>query len=147
MHSKILKDLNEVKLRNFAQDSLDYIKRYDKEMYDTIEHKLYIEAYGPHFTPWLLDCALHSMINEDGSVGPHWTVEQTTSVAKSRGVMFDTFNEYDFCYVMNMIYSDYYGVIKDDIDTYVEMSIRFLCDKDFGKGKAFKYYMMVKESN
>jgi hypothetical protein len=38
-------------------------------------------------------------------------------------------------------------VSKSDIDTYYEMSIKFLNDKDFGKGKAFKYYLLVKENN
>jgi len=146
MHSKILKDLNEIQLRKFAKESLDYIKIYNPEMYEEIEHKLYLEAYGHHFNEWLLECALQGMINEDGTKGGHWTVEQTNSVARSKGLTFSEYNEYDFNYVMNMIYSDYYGVIRDDIDTYYNMSIKFLTDKDFSKGKAYYYYMMVKEN-
>lgn len=128
-------------------ESMDYIKKYNPEMYDEIEEKLYIEAYGCHFNSWSLECALKGMENEDGTKGGHWTVDQTNSVARSRGYNFKDYNEYDFNYVMNMIYSDYYGVIPDSVDSYYSMAVKFLEDKDFKYGKAYKYYMLVKENN
>lgn len=143
MHTKILKDLDESKLRKFAEESMDYIKLYNPEMYDEIENKLYVEAYGCHFNAWSLDCALKSLENEDGTTGGHWTLEQTTSVARAKGLSFNKYNEYDFCYVLNMMYSDYYGAVKDDTDTYIQMAIKFLSDKDAPEGKAYKYYMAM----
>ena len=146
MHEKIISELSEAKLRVFAKESLDYIKLYNHEMYEEIEYKLYVEMYGHHFTKWLLDEALCCLENEDGTKGGHWTLEQTNSVARNKGVQYTNFNEYDFCYTMNMIYSDYYGAVRDDVENYYNLSIKFLKDKDFGEGKAFCYYMMTKNN-
>ena len=43
---------------------------------------------------------------------------------------------------MNMIYSDYYKVIPNDIQSYINFAKAFLDDKD-AKDKAFKYYYNV----
>ena len=86
------------------------------------------------------------MVNEDGTKGIHWSLADTTSVAKSNGIVFEKFNEYDWCYVLNMIYSDYYGSVSNDISTYVRMASSFLNDKDAPKGKALKYYLAMKKS-
>lgn len=77
--------------------------------------------------------------------GPHWTLEQTNSVARSNGIDFDTFNEYDWNYVMNMMYSDYYGAVSNDTNMYAKLSKKFLEDKDAKNGKAFCYYMAMKK--
>ena len=139
MHKKILKD---------ATDEQDYeiemIKETNHELYETLETYLYKKVYGPHFNEWLLEKATKSMLNEDDSVGAHWTVEQTNQVARNLGVTFERFNEYDFNYVMNMMYSDYYGAVSNDANTYAKMARKFLEDKDGYEGKAFCYYMKMK---
>ena len=116
------------------------VKRIDEDVYEDIEMYLYKEVYGCHFTKWLLDRALKEMINEDGTTGGHWTLEQTNSVARSNGL---DFNEYDWCYVLNMIYSDYYGAVNNDVSSYVKLAKKFLEDKDGTEGKALKYYLNV----
>lgn len=44
---------------------------------------------------------------------------------------------------MNMVYSDYYGTVPDDISAYVKLADKFIHDKDAGVGKAFKYYVAM----
>ena len=100
--------------------------------------------YGKHFSDWMLKRATEKMINEDGTVGPHWSVEQTTAVAKNNGVNFVKFNEYDWNYVMNMIYSDYYGAVSNDVNAYVRLAVKFIDDKDAKEGKAFCYYLAMR---
>ena len=104
--------------------------------------ELYKKIYGCHFNEWMLAKATKDMINEDGTIGAHWTLEQTNNVAKQYGVTFNHYNEYDWNYVMNMIYSDYYKVIPNDIQSYIKFAKAFLDDKD-AKDKAFKYYYNV----
>ena len=53
---------------------------------------------------------------------------------------YPNFNQYDFNYVMNMIYSDYFGAVPNDTDVYYKMAVKFLSDKDASDGKAFRYY-------
>ena len=45
---------------------------------------------------------------------------------------------------MNMIYSDYYGAVSNDVSTYVKLAKKFLMDKDAKEGKALCYYLAMK---
>lgn len=144
MHKKIIEEANNEQLKEFAYEVFDMLKRtVDEETYNEIEMDFYKEVYGCHFNKWLLEKATSKMVNEDGTKGPHWTVDQTTMVARSNGIEFKDFNEFDWNYVMNMVYSDYYGVIPNDTASYVKMAKKFLEDKDSEKGKALKYYLAV----
>ena len=145
MHTRIIEDANLEQLKDFAHYSIGMVKRIDEDVYEDIEMYLYKEVYGCHFTKWLLDKALKEMSNEDGTVGGHWTLDQTTSVARSNDIDFKHFNEYDWCYVMNMVYSDYYGAVPNDVSSYAKLSKKFLCDKDAPEGKALKYYLEMKK--
>ena len=144
MHNTLIQKASEEQIKSFTANVLNRVKSYDKEMYDELEMELYKEIYGCHFNDWLLDYALASMINEDGSSGGHWTLDQTNQVARQYDINFDTFNEYDWNYVMNMIYSDYYGAVSNDVSSYVKLAKKFLMDKDSPKGKAYYYYMAMK---
>ena len=145
MHKYLIKEANESQLREFIEDAMSMLKETNPETYDTLEMHLYKKIYGCHFCDWLLDKATKNMVNEDGTTGPHWNLNQTTQVAKQSGVNFTNFNEYDWNYVMNMIYSDYYGSVPNDASTYVRMSLKFLDDKDAKEGKALKYYLSMKD--
>ena len=145
MHNYLLKVASDSQVREFAYNVLDMLKETHEDLYEDLEMYLYKEIYGHHFSDWLLEKATKSMINEDGTTGGHWTVEQTTSVAKQSGITFTTFNEYDWNYVMNMIYSDYYGAVSNDVNVYVKLARNFLMDKDAKEGKALCYYLAMKK--
>ena len=145
MHRKIIEEATHEQLKEFAYRAFDMIKRnVDEETYDDIELLLYKDVYGYHFTKWLLEKAYCCMENEDGTKGAHWSLEQTNNVAKNNGVTFEHFNEYDWNYVMNMMYSDYYKAGGSDVNFYVELAKAFLMDKDAPEGKALKYYLAMK---
>lgn len=145
MHKTLLKEASLEVMRNFMDKAFDELKVKDHDMYEELELDLYIEMYGCHFNEWLLDKALSHLENEDGTTGPHWDLNTTTQVAKNNGIEFNHFNEHDWCYVMNMLYSDYYKVIGNDANMYVKLAKAFLCDKDAPKGKALKYYISMKK--
>lgn len=75
-----------------------------------------------------------NMKNVDGTVGGHWDVDQTTTVAESIGVYFDDITEQCWNVAMNMMYSDYasvadkYGVSSAKF--YGELARAFLWDPD-----------------
>lgn len=144
MHKMLIKQATPEQLKEFVDDALSMLKETNPKTYEDLELYLYKEIYGPHFNDWMLEQATKSMVNEDGTTGPHWTLEQTTSVAKSNSITFDSFNEYDWNYTMNMIYSDYYGAVSNDTSVYVKMAKKFLMDKDAKKGKAFCYYLAMR---
>ena len=143
MHKKLIKVASDEQLREFVDDAMGMLKETNPETYETLEMHLYKEIYGCHFSDWLLEKATSKMINEDGTSGAHWTVEQTTAVARQNGIAFDKYNEYDFNYVMNMMYSDYYGIASNDVSFYLKMAKKFLEDKDAKTGKALNYYLNI----
>lgn len=140
MHKELIKHASDEQLREFTQDALSMIKGTNYSLYEELESHLYHMMYGCHFNEWMLKRATEHMQNEDGTTGGHWNVEQTTQVAKNNGVMFVNFNEYDWNYVMNMIYSDYYGSVPNDVTIYFKMAKKFIEDKDAPEGKAYRYY-------
>lgn len=96
---------------------------------------------SPHFNKETAEYVVGCFENKDGSKGQHWTYDQTTSVLKSKGYYFE---EADWYYVLNMIYSDYYKNGRTD-DTYIELAHDFLDDVDAPEGKAKKYYLAMKD--
>lgn len=146
MHKQIIEDATHEQLKEFAYRAFKMIKNVvDEETYDEIELLLYKDVYGCHFNKWLLDKALSCLENDDGTKGAHWSVEETTNVAKTIEIPFDNFNEYDWCYVMNMVYSDYYKTGGTSTSFYADLAKAFLLDKDAPKGKALKYYLAMKK--
>lgn len=105
-----------------------------------MEQDLYKAVYGPHFTKWKYESAVAELENRNGTKGPHWQVQQVVDYAKAKGLLLTDYNEYDLAYVMNMLYSDYYGVVPDTTETYFGLTRAFLEDKDAPKGKAYLYY-------
>lgn len=74
---------------------------------------MYEAINGPHFDEEHAHYAVEGMENEDGTKGPHWTVEETTSVANQMGINLksEKHNKWDWFVAMNMIYSDFYKAV------------------------------------
>ena len=91
------------------------------------------------------------MKNDDGSTGPHWTLEQATAVANSIGVHTDPWVWFA---ALNMEYSDNWEVAEkyglDRPEYYADLAKAFLFDKDGGgpEAKIAGYYHgIVKPQN
>lgn len=73
------------------------------------------------------------MENDDGSMGAHWTLEQTTAVANSIGVHVDPWIWFA---ALNMEYSDNFEVAQkyglDRPEYYADLAKAFLFDEDGG---------------
>lgn len=85
--------------------------------------------------------------NEDGTKGPHWTLDQAKQVMQQRGVGFDPVL---FWAALNMMYSDYCNVFKkhgvgDRVDFYADMAAAWLDDADGPEPtkKAAAYYECI----
>lgn len=72
--------------------------------------KAYEKEHGPHFNEEYARKAVMKMENEDGTRGPHWSLEETTTLASQYGIALGSkFNRYDWFVALNMVYSDYYN--------------------------------------
>lgn len=118
-------------------------------MHKMFRIKAYEQESGPHFDSEWARKAVSKMQNEDGSRGPHWSIEETTSLASQYGVnLNDRFNRYDWFVALNMIYSDFYRVIvnitnSNNVKHFVEFAKAWLNDKDIDEGKMWYYFIYV----
>ena len=95
------------------------------------------------FTPEKAEAWLLSMQNEDGTTGPHWSIDETNTFKPAE------VSEYCWECAMNMMYSDYYSVaIAYNVNIpefYADMARAFLFDKDAKspKDKISAYYNCI----
>ena len=85
-----------------------------------------------------------AMHNEDGTKGPHWTMDQVKQVMSQRGIKHDPAV---FWAILNSMYSDYCAVFKkhgvNNMDFYVDMASAWINDKDAVRDKAGAYFEYV----
>lgn len=116
------------------------------ELYHKMKTQLYICVYGYHFDKSMLECAYESMVNDNNSAAPRYSIEECEQMGRRLGVRFTDYNVYDYAYTVNMFYSDYCQVLGDDKTIYAKMAQKFLDDPDapdHGATKALRYYLAV----
>lgn len=110
--------------------------------------KITIESEASTFTEDDARRWTEHMENDDGSMGAHWTLEQTTAVANSIGVHVDPWIWFA---ALNMEYSDGFDVAQkyglDRPEYYADLAKAFLFDKDGGgpEAKIAGYYHGIVE--
>lgn len=118
-----------------------HVERKEKDNDDFAWQEIDVERHPEHLSKADAESWVSRMKNSDGTVGAHWTLEQTQDVAKQRNITCDP---NDFWAVMNMMYSDYCQVAKrQSVDTpgfYADMAKAFLEDADAADGKAYLYW-------
>lgn len=84
------------------------------------------------------------MRGSDGSMGEHWSMDQTSQTMRQRGMDCDPL---EFYVAMNMVYSDYAQIAKNhgvnNVDFYADMAKAFLDDADAVDDKLMAYYECV----
>ena len=121
-------------LTDITDEFIESVKVTQPQKYSTLMNKLKALCECGHFTKEKYEEL------EDG----HWTVEDTTNYAKEAyEVDFDkeSFNEYDFNFIMNEMYKVFYPVYQDDVSKYAELTLAWL---DYNHGKAYDYYIKLK---
>lgn len=92
----------------------------------------------------MADSWVRRMKNADGSMGPHYKIEQAEQLRQMYCMECD---KWEFYVALNMMYSDYCEVAQqmglDKAEYYAYMAKAFLCDEDAGPNKLQKYFMKV----
>lgn len=145
MLEDLLEEATKENLCNLVSDLMERLEKAYPEMAAEFEDELYECVHGKHFDAWSYKKATDGLVNSDGSKGPHWKLDDARKLMREKGIESGSFNEYDFAYALNMIWSDYYGAMPDNSDSYARMALAFLNDKDAPEGKAYVYWKKVAE--
>ena len=122
------------KLTDITDEFIETIKVIHPQKYNIFMDKvkqLYDEG---HFTEEHLKHA-KEITGDD-----HFSLEDTTKYAKEAyEIDFDkeSFNEYDFNFIINEMYKIFNPIYKEEMDKYTELALAWL---DYNSGKAFWYF-------
>lgn len=115
----------------YLEDKPEKMKFAIEEMHehhpDITEKYVTLAITGKHLTRECLEKAINGM--EFAGNTSAWTITQTNEVAKSLGIMFTKFNEYDFNFMMNWYMSDMSEVWGMDAMKYGKYA-HFMLSKD-----------------
>ena len=111
-------------------------KESHPELYHKYKLELYEMAYGKKLNEEMAD----NWVKEMKPIGKHWTIEETTNAMSSLGYNFDRI---DFYVVANMMYNDYYDLVKDDETLALKLAKDWLEDEDAKENKLYCYWKHI----
>ena len=117
-------------------DVMHDLKQYDYDEYKEYKCELYEMAYGKVISEEMAEEWVKSM----KPVGLHWTMEDTTNAMRSLGY---NLNNIDFFVVANMMYNDYFDLVKDNEELALQLAYDWLKDTDAKDGKLYHYWKHV----
>ncbi len=142
MLKEILNDATEQDLKNFVSDFMAYLEISMPKLYNSLLLELHKNVYGSHFSLALLNQAINELEDTKGTKGAKWSLEETNKFIKDLDLKY---NEYDFNYVLNMMYYDYSELLNNDLNSYIKLACLFLDDVDAPNGKALRYYLAMRK--
>lgn len=123
-------------LSEILEDIIYKLKETDPKCYQKYKMKLYEMAYGKVLTEEMA----YNWVQKMKPKHEHWTMEETTNAMKEMGY---NFNNIDFYAVANMMYNDYYDLVKDNEELALKMAYMWLNDEDSVKDKLYEYYKHI----
>lgn len=130
----------QMEAKKLADEMAEHLKKYCPDSYWAIITKLHCLMYGPHFDEDTAKMAVSKMHNVDGTVGGHWSMEDTDKLAAAHGIA----HKCDFYYAMNMLYSDLAEAVTKDATAIAKMAkALYFDDPDMVDGKLFRQWMAV----
>lgn len=123
-------------LGDIFSDVMYELKEYNEEDYKEYKSELYEMAFGKKISQEMAD----KWVKEMQPIGIHWTIEETTNAMQSLGYNFDSV---DFFVVANMMYNDYYDLIKNDETLALKLAKDWLDDKDAKEDKLYCYWKHI----
>lgn len=142
MLKEILNDATKEDLMNFVRDLMSELNITMPQVYETLLIDLHKNVYGFHFSKGLALKAVSELKDSNGNKGGKYSLEEASKIRRDYNI---SLNEYDFFYVLNMMYSDYSKFLNNDLASYVKMACLFLEDEDAPEGKALKYYLAMRK--
>ena len=121
-------------------DMLTEIIYSTKESHHDIYKKYKLELYELAYGKKLNEEMAEKWVKEMQPVGLHWTMEETTNAMQSLGYNFDTI---DFFVVANMMYNDYFDLVKEDETLALKLAKDWLSDEDAKENKLYCYWKYI----
>lgn len=140
MHKKYLNNINFEHHREKIEDIIDMlmceVKDKEEKLYNHIEMELYEMAYGKKISEEMAEDWVQKMKPN----GKHWNIDETNNAMYSLGYNLDPI---DFFVVANMMYNDYYNLVKEEETLALKMAEDWLKDTDAKDDKLYNYWKYI----
>lgn len=123
-------------LSDILDEAIIKLKVTDEKCYDKYKMKLYEMANGKVLTE---DMA-KDWVMKMKPVAQHWTMEQTTTAMQKLGYNLEPLKYY---VVANMMYNDYYNIVKDNEELALKLAKDWLSDTDAKESKLYEYWKYI----
>lgn len=131
------KDISKMeKLGDMLANLIYDLKYSHKEMYEEKINCLYELAHGKTLT----DEKAFEWVREMKPRGEHWTIEETTTAESKMGYNVEPIKFYT---VANMMYNDYYNVVKDNEELALKLAHDWIHDEDAVEDKLYEYWKNI----
>ena len=124
------------KLGDMLSEIIYETKDSHPEIYHKYKMELYEMAYGKKISEDMAD----KWVKDMKPVGIHWTIDETTNAMQSLGYNFD---KIDFYVVANMMYNDYFDLVRDDETLALKLARDWLNDEDAKQNKLYCYWKYI----
>ena len=124
------------KLGDMLAEIIYKTKESHHELYEKYKLELYEMAYGKVIS----EEKAHEWVKSMKPAGMHWTIEETNDAMKQLGFNCD---ELEFFVVANMMYNDYYSMVKEDEALALNLAYHWLKDEDAKEDKLYEYWKYV----
>ena len=124
------------KLGEILSEIIYFMKENHQEIYEKYKIELYEMAFGKKISEEMAENWVKSM----KPVGLHWTIEETTNAMQSLGY---NMNRVDFFVVANMMYNDYFDIVKEDEEIALRLARDWLNDVDSIDDKLYCYWKNI----
>lgn len=124
------------KLGDMLSEIIYDTKEEHPEIYKKYKTELYEMAYGKKINEDMAE----KWVKDMKPVGMHWTMEETTNAMQSLNYNFD---KVDFFVVANMMYNDYYDLVKEDETLALKLAKDWLSDVDVKEDKLYFYWKYI----
>lgn len=121
-------------------DMLSEIIYSTKDSHPEIYEKYKIELYEMAFGKKVSEEMAEKWVKNMKPVGMHWTIEETTNAMQNLGYNMD---KVDFFVVANMMYNDYYDVVKENEEMALKLAKDWLNDVDSVDNKLYCYWKNI----
>lgn len=142
-------------IKKYIEKIVENGKQEDMEKLSDMLVEIIYSMKEPHYDKYehykmcLYELAEGKMLNEDMAnkwvesmkpFGKKWDMEDTNNAMDSLGYQD---NRIDFFVTANMMYNDYYDLVKDNEELALKMAHNWLNDVDSGDNKLYNYWKYV----
>nr|MBP3680403.1 hypothetical protein [Clostridia bacterium] len=140
MYKKYIERMDFVAHKKDVEEILEMlmceVEESNVELYEHIKCRMYEIVYGKKINEEKAMEWVRSM----QPVGQHWTMEETTNAMQKMGYTCDKIEYY---VVANMMYNDYYDLVKEDETMALKFAYSWLKDKDSVEHKLYEYWKHI----